>query len=94
MAKTAVDEMFVVLITGQDNTGEWDIAALRAGFKFGVHGDDKDGNWDIEFPTMFDAIEFYRVWRSEIAEFEIRRNDTVTHLVNPVVMTMTPKYKF
>lgn len=88
------DEMFAVMITGQDDSGEWDIAELRKGFNFGVHGDDKDGNWDIEFPTMFAAIEFHRCWSGSIAEFEIRRNDTVTHLDNPVVMIMTPKNKF
>lgn len=88
------DDMFKVMITGQDNTGEWDIAALRAEFKFSVHGDDKDGNWDIEFPTMFDAVGWFRCWRSEIAEFKIRENDCVRDLQSTVVMTMTPKVKF
>jgi len=88
------DEMFKIMLTGQDDTGEWDIAKLREGFKFGVHGDDKDGNWDIEFPTMFDAIEWYRCWRSEIAKFNIRTGDCIRDLGSDVVMTMTPKHKF
>lgn len=88
------DEMFAVMVTGQDNSGEWDIAVLRAGFKFGVHGNDSRGRWDIEFPTMFDAVEWYRCWRSEIAEFNIREKDSVTDLNHTVVMTMTPKHKF
>lgn len=94
------DEMFKVMVTGQDPTGEWNIPALRKGFTvditpgFGVHGDDRHGRWDLEFPTMFEALEWYRVWSTNIKEFKIRENDTVTDLNMSVVMTMTPNFKF
>lgn len=92
------DEMFAVMITGKDETGEWNVAALQKGFTvtdrgFSVHGDDKEGRWDIEFPTMFEAVEWYRVWRESIAEFNIRSGDNVTDLNSVVVMTMMPKHK-
>jgi hypothetical protein len=87
------DEMFAVMLTGKDITGEWNIAKLRQGFKFDVHGNDSQGRWDIVFPTMFDAMEWHRVWRPEIAEFKLRENDSVTDLNSSVVMTMTPKQK-
>ena len=97
MADNVYDEMFQVMVTGRDSSGEWDIPALRKGFTvditpgFGVHGDDRQGRWDLEFPTMFEALEWYR---GNIAEFKIREGDTVTDLNMSVVMTMTPNFKF
>lgn len=93
------DEMFQVMITGRDHTGEWDIAELQKGFTvegkgFGVHGDDSQGRWDIVFPTMFEAMQWYMVWRTNIAEFKLRENDSVTDLNTSVVMTVTPNFKF
>lgn len=86
-----MDEMFAVMMTGRDSSGEWDIPKLREGFNFKIHGVDAQGRWDIEFPTMFEAIEWFRMWRSDIAEFAT--TDTVTSLDDAVIIVMTPKHK-
>jgi hypothetical protein len=93
------DEMFKVMITGQDPTGEWDVKGLQKGFTidgpgFNVHGDDRDGNWDLAFPTMFEAIQWYMTWRSNLAGFAIRKGDSVTDMNDRVVMTVTPNFTF
>lgn len=97
MSDRVFDEMFQVMVTGQDNSGKWNIAALQKGFTveskgFSVHGDDAQGRWDIEFPSMFEALEWYRVWSSNIALFHLRAGDSVTDLNASVVMTMTPYF--
>lgn len=73
--------------------GNETILKLSKAWGFKVHGDFLSGNrrgWDIEFKNVALAAEFAATIRSAVHAIDIRANDSVVSLWNPVVLTIFP----
>lgn len=61
-------------------------------FKFAIHGSTKHSSgaieWDLEFPDMIKAASFAQTMISSKYEIDIRFQDSVTSLSDPVVLTL------
>jgi hypothetical protein len=73
------------------------IRILSDTFGFGVHGDfivtmpeSLAGltGWDLEFRTVWQAVEFRNAMLAHVVDVNIRQGDSVSDLDKPVVLTI------
>ena len=54
-----------------------------------IHGDDSQGRWDVEFSSVFSAVDFQRSVRHLGWCADIRLGDTVSSFIDHVVLTVS-----
>ncbi len=68
------------------------LAAVAGSYSGRIHGDDRAGNWDVEFPNIGSAYAFAEVVREDAWGWMSILRDPVTDLRRPCVLTIWDGY--